>query len=145
VVLDDDGANLLTAGRSVRNARRPAIGSITGLLCYDRIPACASGRPFHVTPETLELGGEGAAAAAAARGVRVLEGESGALHRRHIVDGDAVQVLCRERVDEDTPFTLADDRSSSAASSSIKRQLEPAAAWLDADSKAALPGRRSPV
>ena len=59
--------------------------------------------------DVVELGGERAAAAAAARCVRVLEGEAGALHRRHVVDRDAAEVLRRERIDEHPPAALVDD------------------------------------
>src|SRR6185312_14564788 len=49
-------------------------------------------------------------AAAPAGGVRVLEGEAGTLHGRHVVDGDAVQVLRGERVDEDLEAVLVDNQ-----------------------------------
>src|SRR5215207_6087786 len=65
------------------------------------------------TPETVLLigrsGGEGAAAAASTRRVRVLEGEPGALHRRHVVVGHAAQVLRGERVDEDLELAHRED------------------------------------
>src|SRR5690606_11603159 len=46
--------------------------------------------------------GERAAAAAAARGVRVLEREAGTHHGGDVVDLHAIQVLPAERVDEET-------------------------------------------
>src|SRR5260221_4898215 len=52
---------------------------------------------------------EGAAAAAAARCVRILEGEAGALHRRGIIDDDAADVLRREGVHEHSVAFLLDD------------------------------------
>src|SRR5258708_5672519 len=52
---------------------------------------------------------EGAAAAAAARRVRILEGEAGALHRRGIIDDDAADVLRREGVHEHPVAFLLDD------------------------------------
>src|SRR5829696_7837545 len=55
------------------------------------------------------LRGERAAAAAAARGVRILEGEARALHRAHIIDRHAAQVLRAERVHEDLEARLVQD------------------------------------
>src|SRR5260221_10955411 len=45
-------------------------------------------------------GREARAAAAAAGRIRIGEGEPGALHRRHVIDGDAVEILEAEAVDE---------------------------------------------
>src|SRR5687768_9389705 len=71
------------------------------------VPAAASGA---AAVECMVMagasGGEGAAASAAAGRVRILEGESGALHGRHVVDRDAVQVLGGERVHEDPEAAL---------------------------------------
>src|SRR5690242_20631320 len=55
------------------------------------------------------LGGEGAAATTAAGCVRVLECEAGSLHRRGVIDDHAVDVLRRERIDEDLELALLDD------------------------------------
>ena len=92
VILHDHRANPFFSGARVRNARGPAITSIAGpLRRHDRVPARASDRPIHVvTPdvrvdvrtiacakfEKRELRRERAAAAAAARGIRILEREA---------------------------------------------------------------------
>src|SRR4029079_7210992 len=65
-------------------------------------PPSRCARPFFLRSKR-------APAPAPAGGVRVLEGEAGALHGRHVVDGDAVQVLRRERVDEDLEAVLFDN------------------------------------
>src|SRR5919197_360864 len=54
------------------------------------------------------LGGEQAAASAAASRVRILESEARTHHRCHVVDGHAVQILRRERIDEHAPTALVD-------------------------------------
>lgn len=48
----------------------------------------------------LGSGAKAATAATATSGVGVVEGETGALHRRDVVDGDSNQVLGAEAVDE---------------------------------------------
>src|SRR5664279_327527 len=53
---------------------------------------------------------ERAAAAAATRRIRIREGEARALHRRHVVDRHAVEILGGEGVDEHLePFLLDDE------------------------------------
>src|SRR5690606_12009055 len=54
-------------------------------------------------------GDEGAAAAASAGRVRVLEGEPGPHHRRDVVDLHAVQVLGAERIHEETKPVRVED------------------------------------
>ena len=73
-------------------------------------------------------GGERAAAAAAAGGVRILEGEAGALHRRRRSRSiDAADVLRRERIDEhaDTRPGRRRGRLRPAASSMRRPYLKP--------------------
>ena len=52
---------------------------------------------------------ERAAAPTPAGSARILEGEAGTLHRGRVVDDDAVDVLRRERIDEDPVLALIDD------------------------------------
>jgi len=52
---------------------------------------------------------ERTSAATAAGGLRVLEGEAGAHERRHVVDLDALQVLCAEGVHEDPESVPIED------------------------------------
>ena len=48
-------------------------------------------------------------AAAPASGVRVLEGEARALHRRHVVDRDITHVLRRKGIDKDPEAILVEN------------------------------------
>src|SRR6185437_13625946 len=66
-------------------------------------------RPSSRFPLPYSLCRKRAPATAAAGRIRILERESGALHGRDVVDRDAVQVLGRERVDEDLEALLLDD------------------------------------
>src|SRR5688572_14229011 len=83
---------------------------------------------------------ERAAASAAARRIRILEREAGALHRRDVIDRDATQVLRRERVDEHAE-AIRVDHEIVVCHLILDEQpvLEAAAAaGLHADAKAAL-------
>src|SRR5207244_10079567 len=55
------------------------------------------------------LGREAAAAAAAAGGVRVAEGEARALHRAHVIDGHPVEVRQAESVHEEPHSVPGED------------------------------------
>src|SRR6185503_16525911 len=77
----------------------------------DRGPRSKRRRPDG-QPESRGItwsGGKRAAAAAAARGVWILEGEARALHGRDVVDRDPAQILRRERVDEHAEASRIDD------------------------------------
>ena len=142
VVVDDDGAN--AARRWTRRAQREKArdrmdrGPLSSLTTASRRAPATDRSMLHL--DARVLGGERAAAAAAARGVRVLEGEAGALHRRDVVDRDAVQVLRRERIDEHAPFALVDDEVVFGGLVFDEEAVleAAAAAGLDAHAKAAL-------
>src|SRR5689334_6742732 len=83
----------------------------------ERSRACSSATASRRTPVTDSaismyppLGGEGAATAAAASRVGILECEARAHHRRDVIDGDAIQVLRRERINENAPPFLIHDQ-----------------------------------
>src|SRR6185503_2789820 len=95
--------------------------------------------PGSITCIVSSSGRERMSAPAATSGVRVLERETGSLHRRHVVDRDVVQVLRRKRIDEELEPVLLHDEI-------IFRRLvfdqqtvfeAAAAAWLHADAQAA--------
>src|SRR5690606_26207115 len=76
-------------------------------------PAGGPAGPVANTPQRGARGGpsngERAAAAAAARGVRVLEREAGAHHGGDVVDLHAIQVLAAERIHEEAQPVGLDD------------------------------------
>src|SRR5215207_9643512 len=63
--------------------------------------ALARRAPGSFTCIVSSSGRERMSAPAATRGVGVLERESGALHRRDVIDRDLVQILRRKRIDEE--------------------------------------------
>src|SRR5688500_4471882 len=84
--------------------RRPAIRSgVAGLRGGTQKRLCC------YRGSIRSLCGERAAAPAAARRRRILEREARALHRRHVIDHGAVQVLRREWIDEDPEALVLDD------------------------------------
>jgi len=78
-------------------------------------------------------------APASASGVRVLERETGPLHRRDIVDRDVVQVLRRERIHEESePLPLENEIVLRRLIFDQQAVLESAApAWLNAHTQSA--------
>ena len=88
----------------------------------------------------VTLGVKRATAAATARSVGILEGETGSLHRRDVVDVDPVQILSGKRITEyANAFLLQYKIVFGSLFLDEKAVLEAAAtAGLDADAKAAL-------
>src|SRR4051812_42511283 len=76
-----------------------------------------------------------AAAPASARGVGVVEREAGALHRAHVIDGNASEILGAEPVDEDADaIDLRDHVVFQRALFDVQAVLEPGTAtWKHAD------------
>src|SRR5262245_44014527 len=75
----------------------------------DESPAGLSVHRRRRRQKPFVLRAKGAAAAASARRIRVLEREARTLHRRDVIDGDAVDVLSGEGIDKHLPVALFDD------------------------------------
>src|SRR5262249_3819396 len=88
-----------TTSASSHPKRLAALTRAEGRRCEEARDRNA-GRGPHAREVRASLRRERAAATAAAGRVRILEGETGALHRRHVVDRDPVEILRRERIDE---------------------------------------------
>lgn len=108
-------------------------------------PAVPIRGPRAVVASRAGLGGERATASASSGRIRVLEREPRSLHRCHVVDRDALQILGRERIDEHPELAFVDDEIVvGALVFDEEGVLEPTAAtWLHAHSEPAFLRRDS--